>query len=113
MASTLFGVQGVVVVEVDVEADGGVTVWLATDPGVVPVCPDCGVASTRVHEYVLTRPRPLPRPAAAAAAGVERVAVVWAKRRWRCGNPDCARATFTESVPQIPPGGSPRRNSAT
>ena len=77
-------------------------VWLVTDPGLAPVCPDCGVASTRVHEYVPTRPRDLLRPTP-AAAGVGRVAVVWVKRRWRCGNPDCARATFTESVPQIPP----------
>jgi transposase len=104
MASTLFGVQGVVVVEVDVEADGGLTVWLATDPRLPPACPDCAVVSDRVHEYVLTRPRDLPRPAGGAAVGVAPVAVVWAKRRWRCGNPDCPRATFTESVPQIPPG---------
>ncbi|HKS44433.1 MAG TPA: hypothetical protein VJT49_04830 [Amycolatopsis sp.] len=64
-------------------------VWLVTDPGLAPVCPDCGVASTRVHEYVPTRPRDLLRPTP-AAAGVGRVAVVWVKRRWRCGNPDCA-----------------------
>lgn len=103
-ASTLFGLQGVVIVEVDVEADGGVTVWLGTDPRFVPSCPDCGVVSARVHEHVLTRPRDLPRAAGGTTAGVAPVAVVWTKRRWRCDSSDCPRATFTESVPQIPPG---------
>jgi len=28
--------------------------------------------------------------------------MVWLKRRWKCGNPACGRATFTESLPQVP-----------
>lgn len=98
MASVLFGVQGVVVVEVDVEADGSVTVWLMTDPLVVAVCPDCGVWAHRVHEFVLTRPRDVP-----ACTGVP-VVVLWWKRRWRCEHGGCARLTFTECLPQLPPG---------
>ena len=100
MASALFGVPGVEVVEVDQEPDGRRTVWLATARTVVPTCPDCAVASARVHEWVKVRPRDLPLP----GAGVGAVAVVWVKRRWRCENPDCGRRTFTESVPQLPPG---------
>jgi hypothetical protein len=104
MASTLFGVQGVEVVEVDVESDGRLTVWLATHRRSVPSCPDCAVVATRVHEHVLTSPGDLPRPAGSAAArGVGDVSVVWMKRRWRCDYSGCGRVTFTESVPEIPP----------
>jgi transposase len=100
MASALYGVQGVRVVEVDTEADGRQRVWLATDEGHVSSCPQCWVAATRVHEHVLTRPRDLLRPAGGDLAGP---GVVWIKRRWKCDNPDCGRATLTESLPQIPP----------
>jgi hypothetical protein len=75
MASALFGVQGVRVVEVDVEADGALTVWLATDGQSSPCCPDCAVTARRVHEQVLTRPRDLSRPA--GMRGDVPVAVVW------------------------------------
>lgn len=101
MASTLFGVQGVRVVEVDVEAEGELTVWLAAGRESGPCCPDCAVVARRVHEQVVTRPRDLPRPA--GVSGGRPVAVVWLKRRWCCENPDCRRATFTESAPEIPP----------
>jgi transposase len=59
-------------------------------------CPDCGVASQHPHAWVRTRPRDVP------LAGRHTV-LEWTKRRWRCGNPGCARRTFTESAPQIPP----------
>jgi transposase len=48
-----------------------------------------------VHERVITRPRDLPR-------GRDPVTLVWLKRRWKCDNPDCARATFTEVAGQVP-----------
>ncbi|MFL6052839.1 MAG: helix-turn-helix domain-containing protein [Actinoallomurus sp.] len=92
MATALFGVDGVEVVEVDVELCGEVTVWLSTGDRWVPVCPGCGTVAGRVHERVVTRPRDLG----------DRVAVVWLKRRWKCGDTGCGRVTFTESVPQIP-----------
>jgi len=33
-----------------------------------------------------------------------RSVLVWLKRRWKCDNPGCGRATFTEVVPQVPAG---------
>jgi transposase len=100
MASALYGVAGLRVVEVDTETDGGLTVWLATDDRHVWSCPQCSTPATRTHEQVLTRPRDLPRP---ADGGLRHSRVVWIKRRWKCDNHDCGRATFTESLPQIPP----------
>jgi transposase len=32
-----------------------------------------------------------------------RTDLTWTKRRWKSRQPDCARRTFTESLPQIPP----------
>ena len=58
-------------------------------------CPSCGARSTRSLGLVTTRPRDLP------IAGRPTV-LAWTKRRWMCGNTACARASFTESVPQIP-----------
>jgi transposase len=101
MASALFGMQGVKVVEVDVEPEGGLTVWLATDRESAPRCPECSVAARRVHEQVTTRPRDLSW--SAGIRGSAQVEVIWLKRRWRCDNGGCGRATFTESAPEIPP----------
>jgi len=94
-ASALFGVDGLRVVEADAEADGSFTVWVATDHPGAGACPDCGTFSGRVHEYVLTRPRDLRR-------GLDEVSACWLKRRWKCGNSECGRRTFTEALPQVP-----------
>jgi transposase len=96
MASALFGVEGLQVIGADAEADGTLTVWVMTDHQDAAVCPDCGTRSARVHEHVLTRPRDLRR-------GLDQVQVAWCKRRWKCGAPGCGRATFTESLPAVPP----------
>jgi transposase len=88
-------VEGLRVFDADVDADGSVTVWVVTDHPGAACCPDCGMASGRVHEYVLTRPRDLRR-------GLDEVAVAWCKRRWKCAGQGCARKTFTESLPGIP-----------
>jgi hypothetical protein len=53
MASALFGVECLRVVEVDAEADGSLTVWAVTDHPGAAVCPECGTRSVRVHEHVL------------------------------------------------------------
>ena len=96
MASALFGVECLRVVEADAEADGSLTVWAVTDHPGAAVCPECGTRSVRVHEHVLARPRDLRR-------GVDEVRVAWLKRRWKCGNEECGRKTFTESLPAVPP----------
>ena len=49
-----------------------------------------------MHEYVLARPRD-------ARRGPDQVAVHWVKRRWKCDAEGCARKTFSEWVPQVPP----------
>ena len=95
MASVLFGVEGLRVVEADAEPDGSLTVWVVTDHPGAGACPDCGTRSARVHEHVLAHPRDLRR-------GVDEVSVAWLKRRWKCGNDGCARKTFTESLPAVP-----------
>jgi transposase len=96
MASALFGVEGLQVIEAEAEADGTVTVWAVTDHPLAAVCPECGAVSGAVHEYVLTRPRDLRR-------GLDEVCVAWLKRRWKCQAPACERKTFTESLPQVQP----------
>lgn len=97
MASALFGVEGLRVVEAEADADGTVTVWVVTDHPGAAVCPDCGTRSGRAHErQVLTRPRDLRR-------GLDQVRVTWCERRWKCGEPGCAPGTFTESLPALPP----------
>jgi hypothetical protein len=34
---------------------------------------------------------------------VDEITVAWCKRRWKCASQECARKTFTESLPAIPP----------
>ena len=92
----LFGVEGLRVTDAEREADGSLTVWVVTDHPGAAACPDCGTVSGRVHEQVLTRPRDLRR-------GLDDVTVAWCKRRWECGNAECPRVTFTESLPAIGP----------
>ena len=89
------GVEGMRVVEVEVEHDGRLTVWVSTEDADSAVCPGCQVPARRVHERVVTRPADVARAA-------DPVVLVWLKRRWKCGNQACGRATFTESLPQVP-----------
>ena len=96
MATRLFALDGVDVVEVDAEADGSRTVWVVTADPQAAACPGCGTVSARVREYVTTRPADLRH-------GQGPVAVRWVKRRLECRQPSCPRKTFTESVAQIPP----------
>jgi transposase len=97
IASVLFGVEGLQVVEAEAEADGTLTVWAVTGHLGAAVCPDCGTRAGRVHGHVLARPRDLRR-------GLDEVSVCWLKRRWKCGNDECGRKTFTESLPEVPAG---------
>ena len=95
-ASALFGVEGLQVTGVEAGPDGGIEVWAVTAWEAARACPDCGTVSDRVHETVVTRPRDVRR------AG-DAVDLRWVKVRRKCGNQECLRKTFTESVPALPP----------
>ena len=70
---------------------------VATAAETAAACPTCGVISTRVKQYVCTRPRDLPH-------GRTRMELVWRKRRWYCRESSCGRKSFTESTPAVPAG---------
>ena len=92
----LFGVEGLQVTDAQALPDGTLEVWAVTDYPAAAACPDCGTVSARRHDTVLARPRDVRR------AG-DRVRACWVKRRWKCLDERCARKTFTESLPQVPP----------
>jgi transposase len=94
-ASVLFGVEGLQVIDAQADAGGTVEVWVVTDHLAAAACPDCGRLSVRAHETVLARPRDVRR-------GADAVDVCWVKHRWKCGEDDCPRKTFTEWIPQVP-----------
>ena len=94
--TVLFGLDGVEVVRVVIGEDDNPMLALVTASEQARYCPGCGTRSQHAHSWVRTRPRDLPIAA-------RRTALTWTKRRWRCGNSACARKTFTESLPQIPP----------
>jgi transposase len=91
----LLGLEGVAVDRVEVDPDGCRVVHLSTKDGGA-VCPSCQTPATSVRGWVTTRPRDVPLPVPAR--------LVWRKRRWRCRSVECARSSFTESIPQLPPG---------
>jgi transposase len=93
MATTLFGLPGLRVVEVDVEADGGLTVYVVTGGDVR--CPGCGSPPGSVKDCVTTATRDV-------IFGDRTLTVVWAKRRWSCPQPACVRRTFTEHGSAVP-----------
>jgi transposase len=93
-ASVLLGIEGVTVTEAGEGPDGNLTVWARVS---LPArCPGCRTLSERVHDRVVTRPGDV-------RYGSREVELFLEKRRLLCGNGDCPRGTFTESVPQVPP----------
>ena len=92
----LFGVEGLQVTDAQALPDGTLEVWAVTSDPAAAACPDCGTVSGRRHDTVLARPRDVRR-------GPDPVAVWWVKCRWKCDEPGCARKTFTERVPAVPP----------
>jgi transposase len=91
----LVGLDGVVVDRVELDPDGCRVVHVSTADAVA-VCPSCRSVSTSVKGWVETGPRDVPLPVPSR--------LVWRKRRWRCREPECARSSFTESIPQVPCG---------
>lgn len=94
MATTLLGLPGLRVVEVDVEADGGLTVYVVTSRSDA-TCPECGSRPGWAKDCVATTARDI-------TFGDRRLTVVWAKRRWSCPALECPRRTFTEHLPAVP-----------
>ncbi len=93
-ASVLFNLPDYHVAEVKLDDEGHRHVVIAT-PAVEAPCPDCGVFSTRVHQRTRQRLKDV--------AFDGHVSVEWVKKRWRCAEPLCGRATFTEHTEQVPP----------
>jgi transposase len=85
-ADALLGVEGIHVCSVTV-AGTGLVLHVETAE-TISGCPDCGVVAighgrrhVRLHDTpCFSRP----------------VRLLWAKRVWRCPDPDCPRTTFTE-----------------
>src|SRR5574342_99640 len=92
----LFGLLGVAVDRVERHGDGRVVHVVTADESAA-ACPGCGVFSTSVKQYRVTRPRDL-------GYGEEPLAVRWHKRQFRCRERGCARRAFTESIAELPPG---------
>jgi transposase len=92
-ADALLGVEGIHVSAVMTTAPGLV---LHVETGVdLAGCPDCGVVAVG-HGRRQVRLHDIPcfgRP----------VRLLWAKRVWRCADPDCPRTTFTEAHPLAGP----------
>ncbi|GGI02794.1 ISL3 family transposase [Arthrobacter liuii] len=92
-ADALLGVEGVYVRSVKATGTGLV---LGVETGEeVAGCPDCGVVAVR-HARRQIRLHDIPcfgRP----------VRLLWAKRVWRCPDPDCPRTTFSEEHPLAGP----------
>jgi transposase len=93
--SRLLGLAGLAVVGVEDGLDGPV-VHVVTADERARVCPECRTPARRSKGRRVTRPRDL-------RVGGRRARLVWAKRRWRCDEPACRRASFTEAVAEVPP----------
>ena len=94
-ATLLLGLEGLAVQQVELDDDGARVVHVLTDDESAAGCPQCGVLSTSVKGHAMTRPRDVPY-------GQAPVRLVWHKRRWRCMEAACPRASFTESLPAVP-----------
>jgi len=93
-ASRLLDLGGLAVDRVASDAFGGRVVHLVTADETASACPSCGVLSVCLKGRVCTRPRDIPY-------GTRVLRLIWHKRRWRCKERLCPRASFTESLPAV------------
>jgi len=93
-ASVLFNLSEYRVLGVTRTSEGAREVFIDT-PVLEAGCPSCGVVTSRVHQRTTQRVRDVPFDGL--------VTVWWVKKRWRCAEPVCGRATFTEHTEQVPP----------
>jgi transposase len=96
-STLLLGLEGMVVTEVCVGADGSRVITVGTSPEWVGRCTECQVRSTESSRgWVTTRPRDI-------KIGPDRPQIVWRKRKWLCTNTSCEKKAFTEATPAVPP----------
>ena len=93
-ASRLLDLGGLAVDRVASDAFGGRVVHVVTADETASACPSCGVLSVCLKGRVCTRPRDIPY-------GTGGLRLIWHKRRWRCKERLCPRASFTESLPAV------------
>jgi transposase len=93
-ASRLLDLGGLAVDRVASDAFGGRVVHMVTADECASACPSCGVLSVSLKGLVCTRPRDIPY-------GATVLRLIWHKRRWRCKERLCPRASFTESLPAV------------
>ena len=93
-ASRLLDLGGLAVDRVASDAFGGRVVHVVTADETASACPSCGVLSTCLKDRVCTRPRDIPY-------GTRVLRLIWHKRRLRCKERLCPRASFTESLPAV------------
>ncbi len=93
----LFGLPGVRVARVERAADGARVVHVVTADSAAAGCPECGTVSTSVKGKSVTAPKDLPY-------GEDPIRVAWHKIRWRCGQTQCRRGSFTECIAEVPAG---------
>lgn len=92
-ASVLFNLPEYRVIDVVAGEHWGREVFIET-PVLEADCPGCGVLTSRVHQRTRQRVHDVNFDGA--------VRVWWIKKRWRCGEPLCGTATFTEHTTQVP-----------
>ena len=93
-ASRLLDLGGLAIDRIESDTFGGRVVHVVTADECASACPSCGVLSDSVKGLVCTRPRDIPY-------GTRVLRLIWHKRRWRCKERLCPRASFTESLPAI------------
>jgi transposase len=93
-ASRLLGLEGLAVQRIESDAFGGRVVHVVTADETASACPGCGVLSVTLKGRACSRPRDIPY-------GTTRLRLIWHKRRWRCKEQLCGRASFTESLPGV------------
>jgi len=93
-ASRLLDLEGLAVDRVELGSFGGRVVHVVTADETASACPSCGVLSVSLKGLVCTRPRDIPY-------GTRVLRLIWHKRRWRCKEQLCPRASFTESLPAV------------
>ena len=92
-STAMLGLDGFVLLAVSTH-DGELEQAIET-AAVEDFCRGCGVQA-RLHDRRPTWVRDLP-------AGGRPVTLVWVKRVWRCVQPGCPVATWTETSPAIAP----------